>query len=336
MDIYVKSFNRPFLLDKCLASIKMFAQNFKGKIIIMDDGTPEKYLQKIKEKYPDVNVLKSEFYSKKSKAIENNLDIQKKIPAVFWRETIAKGSDFFVLIEDDCWFSEFVDFEVLENEMKQNQLHLVKLLWMGNQKLISDIILKSTSLLYITKPKIFSWNPFVIEFLYRKKTFKIDALLNRLGVPIENNFLKYYQIYAVANAAFSKEYYLKAWETTINKVDELEQILQVVQISKKKLNVAHAKIEPIKTSLKTTASKQNKENLNSDFDVYLINKFLNEAWFNDQFESIDFRNDISDAFIEKVILQNNFLSNMFTSWQNWYNELKKSYENIGCIIENDR
>nr|WP_297307937.1 hypothetical protein [uncultured Flavobacterium sp.] len=336
MDIYIKSFNRPFLLDKCLASIQMFAENFNGKIVVMDDGTPEKYLQKIQGKYPEIELHKSEFYQEKSKAIENNLDPEKNIPAVFWRETISKGSDYFVLIEDDCWFSEPIDFVSLENDMKLNNLHLVKLLWMGNKALISDRISKSTTFLHITKPKLFSWNPFIIELLYRKKTFKIDAVLNRLGVPIVNNYLKYYQIYAVANAAFSKEYYLRAWGSTTNKVDELEQILQVVQITKQQLNVANAKIEPIRTSLKTTASKQNKESLNFDFDVYSINKILNEAWFSNKFEVFDFKNDISNSFIEKIIEQNNFPENSFSNWLIWYNKLKQSYENIGCVIENDR
>lgn len=336
MDIYIKSFNRPFLLDKCLASIKMFAKNFNGNIIVMDDGTPQKYLQKIQEKYPEIRIKKSEFYLEKSKAIENDLNPEKNIPAFFWRETISKGTDYFVLIEDDCWFSEPIDFLILENEMKANNLQLVKLLWMENKDLISDKIIKATDFLNITNPELFSRNPFVFELIYRKKTFKIDSVLNRLGIQTEKNLLRYYHVYAVANAAFSKKYYLKAWETSNNKVDELEQILQVIQIPKSELNVAHAKVEPIKTSLKTTASTQNKEKLGSDFDVYSLNKILNESWFNDEFESYDFQNDISDNIIKKVIANTNLPSDTFELWQKWYIDFKQKYIDIGCKITNDR
>lgn len=336
MDIYIKSFNRPFLLDKCLESIKKFASDFSGKIIVMDDGTPQKYLNKIQEKYLEIQILKSQFYQEKACAIENDLEPPKNIPSQFWKEIIANGSDYFILIEDDCWFCEPIDFTDVENQMKIFNLQLVKLLWMGNEALISDKIEKETTSLVITNPELFTRNPFLFDVIYRKKTCKIDSILNRLGIPIEKNLLKYYQVYAVANAIFSKQYYLKAWETSQNKVDELAQIMQVIQIPNADLNVGHSKNEWIRTSLKTTASKQNKEYLDADFDVYSLNKILNETWFQNQFEAFNFDNDISNAFIQKIISQNNFPENTFNLWQDWYNKLKQSYENIGCKITNDR
>ena len=46
MDIIIKSYNRPYYLHRCLQSIK---ENVLGnyKVIIVDDGTPQKYLDKI-------------------------------------------------------------------------------------------------------------------------------------------------------------------------------------------------------------------------------------------------------------------------------------------------
>lgn len=336
MDIYIKSFNRPFLLDKCLASIKMFAKNFSGNIVIMDDGTPQKYLDKIKNNFPDIIIKKSEFYELKSKAIENDLDVIKNIPSIFWKETVAKGSEYFVVIEDDCWFCETIDFLDIENQMKIFNLNLIKLLWMNNEALISDQIEIKTNSLIITKPKLFTRNSFLFDLIYRKKTAKINVILYRLGVPIEENLLNYYQVYAVANAFFSKQYYLNAWETTQNKIDELAQIQQVIQMPREELNVAHSEKEWIKTSLKTTASKQNKENFNSNFDVYFLNKILNETWFQNQFEDYDFEKDISDDFILKVIQTNHLGIETFNQWQNWYYELKQKYAAIGCEISYDR
>jgi len=48
--IIIKSFNRPYYLDRCLQSIYKFVKgNFK--IIVLDDGTPGKYLNKSKKSF---------------------------------------------------------------------------------------------------------------------------------------------------------------------------------------------------------------------------------------------------------------------------------------------
>ena len=47
-DILIKSFNRAFYLDRCLKSIKTYIIG-NYKVTILDDGTPQKYLDKIQE-----------------------------------------------------------------------------------------------------------------------------------------------------------------------------------------------------------------------------------------------------------------------------------------------
>jgi len=47
IDILIKSFNRPYYLDRCLYSIYKFVKKTDFNIVVLDDGTPEKYLQKI-------------------------------------------------------------------------------------------------------------------------------------------------------------------------------------------------------------------------------------------------------------------------------------------------
>jgi hypothetical protein len=44
------------------------------RINILDDGTPESYLDKIREKYPDVKILLSDNYPKKSKQLKRICD----------------------------------------------------------------------------------------------------------------------------------------------------------------------------------------------------------------------------------------------------------------------
>ena len=73
MDILIKSFNRPYYLDRCLQSIAKYAQNPDYSIIVLDDGTPQKYLDKIQEKHSEIKILKSEFYTEKSQLLQKQL-----------------------------------------------------------------------------------------------------------------------------------------------------------------------------------------------------------------------------------------------------------------------
>ena len=76
-DIFIKSFNRPFYLDRCIASLHQYISG-DFKIIVLDDGTPEKYLDKIRKKYPDTEIRLSENYEKKIKAIDDNITTKSK------------------------------------------------------------------------------------------------------------------------------------------------------------------------------------------------------------------------------------------------------------------
>ena len=143
MDIVIKSFNRPYYLDKCLQSIVQFVANYNThSVIVLDDGTPQVYLDKLVEKYPFIILKKSPFYKEKSaycnSVLNNpNTDFIPNIPAEFWRTEIAKCSNYFLLLEEDMWFTTALDLEALlpsENETSWVQM---KLYWLSNTELIS-------------------------------------------------------------------------------------------------------------------------------------------------------------------------------------------------------
>ena len=50
MDIFIKSFNRTFYLRPLFAKHRKLCRR-RFWVKVLDDGTPEKYLQKIKEKH---------------------------------------------------------------------------------------------------------------------------------------------------------------------------------------------------------------------------------------------------------------------------------------------
>lgn len=116
MEVLIKSFNRPYYLDRCLASIYRFCEGF-SKIKVLDDGTPENYLKKIQIKYPEVEIVHSSQYQQKNRAIEENLQSGKeidgfKIPVQMWKKAVENSTSYFIITEDDVWFTKKVNMNI--------------------------------------------------------------------------------------------------------------------------------------------------------------------------------------------------------------------------------
>ena len=148
-DIFIKSFNRPFYLDRCIASIEKYVSG-DFRIKVLDDGTPEEYLNKIKNKYQNVEILLSDNYERKIKAIKENLLTGKsvngfEIPTRFWYDNVKKASNYVIVTEDDVWFTQPINVDDLQNQAKKFDINLLKLGWLGNENERKDLELKSIS-----------------------------------------------------------------------------------------------------------------------------------------------------------------------------------------------
>lgn len=301
---------------------------FEGRIVILDDGTPQKYLDKIQQLFPDVEIKKSPYYEEKSNAILLGKDLKKVIPAMFWKEEVLKGTERFILLEDDMWFSKQVDIKVFDNEAEVSQVDMIKFLWLKNPKLISKKIIHQTKNFNIIQPKVLTQTPFLFESIFRTNRFKLGSVFRRL-CSYDTELLKYYQLYVVAGGVFSKRYYETAWKSTKNTVDELLQIQEVIS-NLNNFKLGNTRTEIIKATYKFTASTIDKEKYGNKLDVFKLNKLLNEAWINEDYYNItDFENDVSSKWIEKCCQKT---SVNYADWEQWYEQFKKSYENIGCII----
>ena len=117
VNIFIKSFNRPFYLDRCLQSIENFVEgDFCVKVL--DDGTPETYLSKIKEKHPKIEIIKSENYQNKVAAIAENLQSGKEIdgftiPTNLWYRAAKNASEIkniqhFIFSKENTFFKKLM------------------------------------------------------------------------------------------------------------------------------------------------------------------------------------------------------------------------------------
>jgi len=334
MDILIKSFNRPYYLDRCLFSIQNFLKGFDGKIIVLDDGTPQKYLDKIQANYPNVILRKSEFYSQKSEAaaLKKQLRIP-NVPINLWLEAAREASDHFLLLEDDIWFTSEVDFQHLKNFVSEAQTVMFKLFWLGNDKLISGKLSKKEHGFVLYQPKVYTRNPFLYHLIFKMTRFNIREIMTVLGLYSKAKDLEYYSIYSVAGAVFRKDYFLQLWKGHNNQVDEKLQLWNAVNyLNKNPLNTfGRTEKEVVKTGFVTSATNLHKE-YDVQTDMFEINAVLNEAWYAEEF---DVKNNLSEDFPEDRIeyfLEKSPVSSKVADWKRWRTRFKEQYIAIGCNI----
>ena len=310
-----------------------------GKIMVLDDGTPQVYLNKIVEKYPDVILKKSEFYEEKVLFINKGKRPKKYvIPINLWVESAKIASENFILIEDDTWFIDDINLDEVNDEIVQNNVVLTKLYWIGNSIINqnkSETPLKNIVLL---KPKLFTTIPSLYYFIFYKfDRFKIRKILRFLKINTDEKHLAYRTIYAVAGMIFNKNYFVRLWDKHQNSVDEGLQLYNAVKVlnkQKDEIKFARYNHEILKTGFMSAATNQHKENYAVDIDMFVFNKLINEAWLNNQLDVISsLPNDISTQEITKVLDNDSRKTILSKDWMDWVESFKGYYIQIGCKID---
>lgn len=338
IDIFIKSFNRPYYLDRCLDSIfRLVTGSFQ--ITILDDGTPKAYLNKIKEKYPSVRVLTSEHYEAKTLAIKDNLATGKEIngfqiPTQLWRNAVKNGSEYCIVTEDDVWFTNPINVDELSKTAKKQQISLLKLGWLGNFS--DDQWLNLSPIdetLTATSPKdLFLSSPIVMDWFFYNK-YKFFTIGYKLKLFDNYTKRKYWALNSILMGFWQKDYWLYVWKDSDGKVDEKQQLRNAAIYYKKHQHnphfIARLRDEAMQTTFQSSATNSYHE-YGFDFDVNLFNHLINEAWLKGDFDAMqnfpkDFSLDYFTPFIEGKIKIEEF--------QKWVNQFKNQYRNLGCNVE---
>ena len=338
-DIYIKSFNRAFYLDRCLQSVFRFVEG-DFQVTVLDDGTPEKYLEIIQKKYPSVNIIRSENYQKKQLAIAENLETGKeidgfRIPTELWINAAKNASEFFIMTEDDVWFTEKTNLNGLVNEMKTQDISLIKLGWLGNFNDDKNIDISAISeKVNRTIPKgLFLGSQKVMEaFFYNK--YKFFTLLYKLGKVDNSTRRKYWSLNSILMGLYKKEYWLEVWKNMHGKVDEKRQLINAAVYFRNQKNnknfVSRLKNEVMKTTFQSSATNSYHK-YGDAFDVNLFNHQINEAWGRGDFDAMqNFPKDFSLTYFEE------FLDEKIDrrEFRNWVQKFRNQYKNLGCDVEN--
>ena len=336
MDILIKSFNRPYYLERCLRSIYQFVEG-DFHIKVLDDGTPPEYLARIKERFPEVTIFTSSRYEAKVAALlahvagKQHFD-QRAIPTSLWLEHVAAGSDIFLLLEDDIWLTGPLYLADIEQTMVAEQLAMVKISWLGNPNVITGRKVPAGKQLEEIIPHI----PLASDFLVLDK-LGVRSALKKLGLLrlVRNDFqlqLPVYTLYGVASAFFTKQYWLYLWEDQQVHVDEIQQLQKAGQWYKQQHGrYAKSRVELTKTSFITSTTNMYK---GVKLDIFVFNYYLNEAWLHGRLDPMqNFPVDFSQAYLGAILEATGDERVSLPEWEKWIQNFKAQYISFGCEVE---
>lgn len=306
--LLIKSFNRPFYLDRCLQSIERFVSGY-FKVIILDDGTPQHYLDKIKEKHPHVEIRKSAQYDEKTNAIKENIISGKeidgfKIPTDLWRSAVQDAPEYVLVTEDDVWFTEPVDLQAYTAEMKKFNIDLLKLGNPRGRKINKDYKKITSTLFAENLSGIFTANAWLMDCLMYNK-WKMFSILYRFGIVDNFTRDKYWKLNSILMGLWQKEYWLYVWKDAAGRVDEKQQLRNAATwLHKRKSNpnlIANVTQNKMKTTFQSSATNSYHK-YGVDFDVNYFNHLINEAWLNGTFDPMEnFPEDFSLHYFDKFL-----------------------------------
>ena len=317
MDIVIKSYNRAYLLDRVLYSIYKYVTNGLGSVIVLDDGTPEIFLRKIKEKYSNVIIKKA--------PNQENLKGNTKVPPIqFWRQEIDKCSDYVMVLEDDIWLTQEIDLSVLEEILKDKNIDFLKLKWWGNPKMIQGDYTAVGDLPFgIVRPQL---NPFS-EALVKNK-FYLHSIANLLKVMPKNYFLSLYTVYDVAGQIFSKDFYKYVWPEDQVGIEEMIQLGKAAEYFRQNKDRKVARMECEYTA--TTFYSSSVGSVEKyGFDMNLYNNIWNQKWLSGDLDTLyHFPLDFSLSYLEQFVKEEENAE----KWKKWSINWRKHFQELGSEL----
>ena len=326
MNILIKSFYRPHLLDRCLRSIYERVSDAKDiEITVLDDGTPQKYLDKIKQKYPQVKFEFSKFRDEKIKKLDHHLQgIEQyhdvRIPTDLWYDAIAKSSDILIITEDDVWFVDDFNMHLYAQEMEKYNIQILKL----GRDVTETVNHPLTDTINYHNPKYVLRSAKLYRLLLNN-SFKLKDRLSALGLLPKYWRNELWKLYDIPMAMMRKNYLLYIWKDKYKRVIENLQLANAVSWdlkTKGETKYTLLKNRAMDFTARSSASF-NAFNIKENFDLIRFNYILNELWLNGQFDEYqNYPHDFSVDYIYNILIEKE--SKAFADqWKKWTQGLEQ-------------
>ncbi|WP_300673851.1 glycosyltransferase family 2 protein [Soonwooa sp.] len=339
MVILIKSFNRAFYLDRCLSSIFKFAEgNFIIKIV--DDGTPEKYLQKIKDKHPTVEIILSDNYQIKSQLISDQKEVDGfTIPVKEWKKAVNSSDKYTLIIEDDVWFTDPINFHEIIQTMDAESIDLVKLGWQGAEKYnfnYTQTKLNQKVIAQYPNKKLFLANAKTMNMVLENK-FKLKSILCRLNLFNNYTPLEYYELFSILMGLYNKDYWNYLWKDIDVRVSERKQMVNAIEWRskniKKRSSICRTDKEYLKTTYSSTATNSYRK-YKTKVDINKINRILNDLWLNDKLDSENnMPKDFDLKYLTDLVNVNYPNEINMELWHQWIGEFKEDCLSYGAVVD---
>jgi len=325
-NVYIKSCNRSAYLDRCIRSVKAHAQE-AGEIIVLDDGTEEKYLDKISADHRDVEIRRSPHGSEKREFIKANYaednDLRRTVtdlgfdPCAFWVDEIKKDSgDHVLIMEEDAWFKGDLNLSRAVRNMAANNAVILKL-WLNGkqgqeegQERGADVDIRA----------VFD-----------------DGSAIDYYTPVIKEIMDVYQIFILAFSIYRRDYWLNSFDGVGHYLDEpfmLNHALEYVlknQSEGSPVKFARTGAEIVHQSGATTCrTDSGGMGVDVKIDNRIYNQAMDEAWLAGKLDPMNnFPDELDDAYLADLF-RDALGDEAAESWLAW----RSSYDTMrGRIAE---
>lgn len=295
VNVYIKSFNRPFYLDRCIRSIKFNVVGY-SKIIVLDDGTLSKYIKRLSDLHPEVEFRSSGADDRKYELLRaecfSQIESDYPVASDFWLAELSKEpSSYFFLLEDDAWVCRRIDLTRIVQSLELNNAVMCKFWW-----------------------------PDEVEELHRVT----HSLRAHDGQGIDyydfsaTKIVDLYVAWVVAFAVFRTDYWLNNFSGIKRMADEQTQLCNVQAFISAHPQSRFAK-SPRRIVYQGWAvpGRSTPEYYDKGLRQHLYMDALNEAWFDEDFD-VDqgYPFDYSDEYIQTK-LRLRLPRNAVDVWKEW-------------------
>jgi len=308
LNIYIKSSHRAYCLDRCIRSVKASAAGH-DTIVVLDDGTPDRYLQKIARDHPEIRITIS------PRAAGARLAPQLLDPARFWAAEVQKDEhDYVLILEEDTWVIDAIRVERIVRNLRLNNAVFLKLFWAGSEKISS-------------KPEV-----------YLRVLFDDGDLLEYYTAQIASIW-DVYKVFMVAQSIYRTDYWLNSFATVPHWGDEpylLQRALDFVQrmqTESRPARFAKSGSEKIRHSVTSTArSDGGGPGVKAKVNNALYNGILNECWLRGELDPMhDFPSDFSVDYL-LGFFKRQLQESEIAAWQAWRASYLAMYESMGFTL----
>ena len=206
-NIYIKAFNRPFYLDRCIRSVKFNVSGY-DRLIVLDDGTLTRYLDRLRTLHPDVEFRGSGATDNKLALLRAGRfrEIEQTCPSAieFWTAEIGRDPhDYVLVLEEDAWITRRFDLSAAVDNMTANQAMILKLWWTTETNNVSESYRFP--------------NGFGIRYIE----------------PSIQSMFEAYQIWIVAFSVFLREYWVNNVSAATRLADESSQLAAALDYARR-------------------------------------------------------------------------------------------------------